>query len=56
MPSNKYKKLKQPTFTNKRKNKLKFKEFEKIVSGLTEEELNLVGDWLLNQPQNSSGQ
>ena len=30
---------------------LSYREF-----GLTEEELNLVGDWLSNRPQNSSGQ
>lgn len=55
MSSKKYKKLKQPTANHKRNNKLKYKEFKKIVSGLTEEELNLVGDWLSNPQQNSSG-
>jgi hypothetical protein len=48
MPSQKYKKLKQPTTKHKRNNKLKYKDFKKIVSGFTVEELNLLDDWILS--------
>ena len=47
----KFKKLKKPNDTNNRKNKLSLEEFKNIVSGLTDEELSLVGDWLSNQQQ-----
>ncbi len=48
----KFKKIKKPdNTTNKKKNKLSFEEFKDIVSGLTDEELNLVGDWLSDRQQ-----
>lgn len=47
----KFKKIKKPNNTNNKKNKVSFEEFKSIVSGLTDEELNLVGGWLSNQQQ-----
>lgn len=47
----KMKKLKNPNNTTKKTNNISFKEFKKIVSGLTDDELNLVGDWLSNRQQ-----
>ena len=48
---NHLKKIKPP----KKEDNKKFskEEFNDLMSGLTDEELNLVYDWLLNLPQNS---
>lgn len=55
MPSKKYKKLKQPNTEKPRNNSLTYDELEEMMSGLTEEEINLLSDWLSSLPQNSSG-
>ena len=47
----KFKKTKKPSKTINKNNKISFEEFKSIVSGLTDEELSLVGDWLSNRQQ-----
>lgn len=56
MPSQKYKKLKSPNTEKPRNNSLTYDEFEEMMSGLTEEEINLLNGWLSSLPQNSSEQ
>lgn len=44
-------KTKKPNKTINKNNKISFEEFKSIVSGLTDEELNLVSDWLSDRQQ-----
>lgn len=46
-----FKKSKKAKKPDNKKSKISYQEFKRIVSGLTDEELNLVGDWLLNRQQ-----